>query len=220
MKISVQNEIEKTEGIRDYTYFLEYLKILGSVLFAISLTTPVLIIIVMDVDLEIAGKHQNLLEQLIWDKPILPYIAGFLILIIQWFKFVEVNHFLKTTNLKHILITFGFFFFLCLYPYFEMNIEFTSGNANSRAVFSGAWGLLGLFQYWQLTYAKNSGLLKPEMSAGRVKAMKREILADPLVAACCIGLSYTNLVIWIVGMVVLVPIMNYIMARISIKLGH
>ena len=114
MKVSLNKNAYPTEGIREFTFFLEYIKIMGMVLFAIGLTTPVLILIVMDVDLEIAGEHGSLMKQLIWDKPILPYIAGFIILIIQWFKFVEINHYLRTTNIKHILLTFGFFFILCL----------------------------------------------------------------------------------------------------------
>ena len=149
MKIKIKTPVPK-EGIREYSFFLEYIKIMGMVLFAISLTTPVLILIVTDLDIEVAGGHNSLVKQLIWDKPILPYIAGFIILVVQWFKFVEVNHHLKTTNLKHILITMGFFFFLCLYPFFEMNIEITSDQPHSRAIFSAAWGMLGIFQYWQL----------------------------------------------------------------------
>jgi len=189
------------------------------VLFAIGLTTPVLIIIVMDVDIEATGGHSSLIKQLIWDKPILPYIAGFIILIVQWFKFVEVHHHLKTTNLKHILITMGFFFFLSLYPFFEMNIEFTSGQPHARALFSAAWGMLGIFQFWQLQYAQSAGLIEDSMSENRINAAKREILADPAVALVCVGLSYTNLLVWIAGMIILVPVMNYIMGRISIKRG-
>ena len=219
MKIKIRREQPKVE-LRDYTFFLEYIKLMGMVLFGISLTTPVLALVLFDVDTEITGGHQSLVKQLIWDKPILPYVAGFIILMIQWFKFVEVNHYLKTTNLKHILITFGFFFFVCLYPYFEMNIEFTSDQPHSRAIFSIAWGLLGVFQYWQLAYAHKNNLLKSEMSQGRISALKREVLADPLVALLCIGLSYTNLWIWISGMILLVPLMNIAMARISIEKGH
>lgn len=219
MKIKL-GEKQPAVDIRDYSYFIEYIKLMGMVLFGISLTTPVLALVLFDVDTEIAGDHQNLVSQLIWDKPILPYVAGFLILMIQWFKFVEVNHYLKTTNLNHILITFGFFFFLCLYPYFEMNIEFTSDQPHSRAIFSVAWGLVGIFQYWQLAYADKSNLLKSEMSAGRIQAVKREVIADPIVAVICIGLSYTNLLIWITGMVLLVPLVNVLVARISIQQGH
>ena len=219
MKLSLVKKAPK-EGIRDHAFFLEYIKIMGMVLFAISLTTPVLILIVADLDVEVAGGHGSLIKQLIWDKPILPYIAGFIILIVQWFKFVEVNHHLKSTDLKHILITMGFFFFLCLYPFFEMNIELTSDQPHSRAVFSAAWGMLGIFQYWQLHYAHRSGLIEKSMSDNRIKSVKREVLADPAVALICIGLSYTNLIIWITGMIVLVPAMNYIMARISISKGH
>ncbi len=219
MKVTIDRHAVQ-ESIRDYTFFLEYIKILGMVLFAISLTTPVLGLVVFDVDSEVAGKQGALAQQLIWDKPILPYVAGFVILIIQWFKFVEVHHHLKTTNLKHILIVMAFFFVLCLYPFFEMNIEFTSDQPHSRAVFSFAWGLLGLFQYWQLHYAFQHGLLKNGLTKGRADAIKREVLADPLVALICIALSYTSLLIWIAGMIVLVPVMNVIMAKISIKKGH
>lgn len=219
MKIKFeQPQVEQAP--RQYDFFVDYLKIIGMVLFGIALTTPVLAIIIMDVDLKVAGQGKNLMTQLIWDKPILPYIAGFLILVIQWFKFVEVNNYLRTTNMKHVLITFGFFFFLCLYPFFEMNIEFTAGNPHSRAVFSAAWGLLGVFQYWQLAYANSANLIKEELTPDRIQVMKNEILADPAVAAVCVGLSYTNLIIWIAGMVVLVPVMNYAIARISIEKGH
>ena len=58
------------------------------------------------------------------------------------------------------------------------------------------------------------------MGENRIKSVKREVLADPAVALICVGLSYTNLIIWIAGMIVLVPAMNYIMARISIEKGH
>jgi len=216
MKISLRKNAPQEE-IVDYAYFLEYIKILGMVLFGISLTMPVIILIVMDVDIEISGGHSNLVKQLIWDKPILPYVAGFLILTIQWFKFVEVNHHMKTTNLKHILITFGFFFILSLYPFFEMNIEVTANQPHSRAIFSAAWGLLGLFQYWQLSYAHRSDLIDKNMSGKRIDAVKRQILAEPAVALACIGLSYTSFLVWIAGMVALLPVMNYIITRISIN---
>ena len=219
MKIALKKQGPTVE-ISDYAFFLEYLKIMGMVLFAISMTTPVMGLILFDVDTDIVQGKEALIKQLIWDKPILPYIAGFGILLIQWFKFTEVHHSLKTTDVKHILITFGFFFLLSLYPYFEINIEVTSDQPHSRAIFSAAWGLMGLFSYWQLAYAEKNQLLKPELSAGRISAIKREILGDPVVAVICIGLSYTNFLTWLIGMVVLVPVVNIIMARVSIEKGH
>ena len=219
VKVSISKSASG-EGIRDHSFFLEYLKLFGMLLFAISMTTPVLGLVIFDVDLEILKGEASLDDQLIWDKPILPYIAGFLILMIHWFKFVEVNASLKDTNLNHILINFGFFFVLCLYPYFEMNIEFTSDQANSRAVFTAAWGLLGIFSYWQLHYAQKHNLIKESLTIGRIRAIKREILADPIVAAICIGLAYVDFITWLVGMVVLVPLVNFIMGRISFKQGH
>ncbi len=190
------------------------------VLFAISLTTPVLGLVIFDVDMEVMKGDKSLMGQLIWDKPILPYVAGVIIQIIQWFKFVESHHALKSTDLKHILIVFCFFFILCLYPYFEMNIEFTSDQPHSRALFSIAWGLLGVFSFWQIAYAEKHKLLKPSMSKGRIGAIKREIVADPMVALICVGLSYVDFITWLVGMVLLVPVVNFVMARISISSGH
>ena len=219
MKIKIKKREPKVE-IRDATFFLDYLKIMGMMLFAISMTTPVIGLILFDFDTEITEGKETLIHQLIWDKPILPFIAGFGILLIQWFKFTEVHHSLKTTDIKHILITFGFFFLLSLYPYFEMNIEFTSDQPHSRAIFSVAWGLLGLFSYWQLDYARKNQLLKDEISDERVSAIKREILGDPVVALICIGLSYIGFFAWLIGMVVLVPVVNIIMARISIEKGQ
>ena len=219
MKITLKKPGSKIE-IRDSAFFLEYLKIMGMVLFAISMTTPVIGLILFDLDTEITEGKDTLIKQLIWDKPILPYIAGFGILLIQWFKFTEVHHSLKTTDAKHILITFGFFFLLSLYPYFEMNIEFTSDQPHSRAIFSGAWGLMGLFSYWQLAYAQKKQLLKKDLSIGRISSIKREILGDPVVAIICIGLSYIGFTTWLVGMMVLVPLVNIIMARISIESGQ
>ncbi|ANQ49851.2 hypothetical protein MY04_2479 [Flammeovirga sp. MY04] len=205
---------------RDHTYFLDYVKHLGMLLFAISMTTPVLGLIVFDVETEIVDGEKVIDSQLIWDKPFLPYVAGFLILVIHWFKFVEVHHSMKTTNLNQILITFGYFFLLCLYPYFEMNIEFTSDQPHSRAIFSAVWGLLGIFSYWKLHHAKKNDMLKEEMTDERIKVLSNEILADPVVAVACIGLSYINFFAWLVGMVALVPIANYILARTSIRAGH
>ena len=219
MKFTLKKS-EPTKEIRDMAFFLEYLKIMGMVLFAISMTTPVIGLILFDLDTEITEGKDTLIKQLIWDKPILPYIAGFGILLIQWFKFTEVHHSLKTTDAKHILITFGFFFLLALYPYLEMNIEFTSDQPHSRAIFTGAWGLMGLFSFWQLHYAHKNQLLKKDVSAARVSAIKREILGDPVVAVICIGLSYVGFITWLVGMVILVPLINFIMARISIDKGQ
>ena len=219
MKIKLRKPEPEAE-IRDMTYFLEYLKIMGMVLFAISLTTPVIGLILSDVDVDIVQGNEALLKQLIWDKPILPYIAGFGILLVHWFKFTEIHHSLKTTNINHILITFGFFFLLSLYPYLEINIEFTSGQDNSRAIFTGLWGMMGLFSFWQLDYAHKNQLLKQELSGDRISAIKREILGDPVVAVICVGLSYVNFLTWVIGMVVLIPVVNIIMARISIKKGH
>ena len=137
MKIKIKKREPKVE-IRDATFFLDYLKIMGMMLFAISMTTPVIGLILFDFDTEITEGKETLIHQLIWDKPILPFIAGFGILLIQWFKFTEVHHSLKTTDIKHILITFGFFFLLSLYPYFEMNIEFTSDQPHSRASYKSS----------------------------------------------------------------------------------
>lgn len=208
------------EHPREFTYFLDYIKIFGMLMFAISMTTPVLGLVMFDLETEIIDGDKAIDAQMIWDKPILPYIAGFLILVIHWFKFVEVHHAMKTTSLNQILITFGYFFLLCLYPYFEMNIEFTSDQPHSRAIFSGIWGLLGVFSYWKLHHAKKNGMLKDELSEGRIKVLSNEILADPVVAAACIGLSYVSFLVWLIGMVALVPIANYILARTSIKAGH
>ena len=219
MKIKIKKPGPKVE-IRDMSFFLEYLIIMGMVLFAISMTTPVIGLILFDLDTEITEGKETLIKQLIWDKPILPYIAGFGILLVQWFKFTEVHHSLKTTDAKHILITFGFFFLLALYPYFEMNIEFTSNQPHSRAIFSAGWGLMGLFSYWQLAYAQKNHLLKKDISGARVSAIKREILGDPVVAVICIGLSYIDIFTWLIGMVILVPVVNILMARISIDKGQ
>ncbi|MBB6462542.1 TMEM175 family protein [Flammeovirga kamogawensis] len=205
---------------RDHTYFLEYVRQLGMLLFAISMTTPVLGLVIFDVETEIVDGDKVMDTQMIWDKPFLPYVAGFLILVIHWFKFVEVHHSMKTTNLNQILITFGYFFLLCLYPYFEMNIEFTSDQPHSRAIFSGVWGLLGIFSYLKLHHAKKNGMLKDELTEGRIKVLSNEILADPVVAIACVGLSYVSFIAWLIGMVVLVPIANYVLARTSIKAGY
>ncbi len=211
---------EAGEGPRDYGFFLEYLKLFGMVLFAIGMTTPILSLVIFDVDTEIMRGNEALAEQPIWDKPILPYVAGFLILAIQWFKFVEVHHALETTDLRHLLIVFGFFFVLSLYPYFEMNIEFTADQPHSRAAFSVAWGLLGLFSFWQLHYAHQHQMIGSCVSENRIGALKRSILADPVVAAVCVGLSYVGFLPWIVGMVLLVPMVNHLMGRISAALAR
>ncbi len=215
-RVSIASKPELRQGIEDYTFFLDYLKILGMVLFAIGMTTPVLGLVVFDVDTQLMQGRDSLDEQLIWDKPILPYIAGFLILAIQWFKFVEVHHALRSTDLKHIIIVLCFFFVLCLYPWFEMNIEFTADQPHSRAWFSAAWGLLGVFSFWQLSYAHKHKMISSKLSENRIRSLKREILGDPVVAVICIGLSYVGFMTWIVGMVLLVPISNYVLARISI----
>lgn len=188
-------------------------------LFAISMTTPILGLVVFDVETEIVEGDKVIDAQLIWDKPFLPYVAGFVILMIHWFKFVEVHHSMKNINLNQILITFGFFFLLCLYPYFEMNIEFTSDQPDSRAIFSGVWGLLGIFSYWKLQHAKKNGMLKEELSEERIKVLSNEILADPVVALICVGLSYISFTVWLIGMIALVPIVNYVLARVSIRAG-
>lgn len=221
MKVELGKKVAKeAESIRDHSFFLEYLKLIGMMLFAISLTTPVLGLLIFDVDTEVLAGDNVLDGQMIWDKPILPYVAGFAILVIHWFKFVEVNHSLKDTDLNHIILNFVFFFVLCLYPYFEMNIEFTSDQPDSRAAFSVAWGLLGVFSYLQLRYAEKKGFLKEHLTAPRIGAIKREIIADPIVAIICVGLSYVSFMAWLGGMVVLVPVVNYLMARISIKSGN
>ncbi|WP_044207799.1 TMEM175 family protein [Flammeovirga sp. OC4] len=208
-----------SQKLRDYSYFLDYVKHLGMLLFAISMTTPILGLVVFDVETEIVEGDKVIDSQLIWDKPFLPYVAGFVILVIHWFKFVEVHHSMKNIDFNQVLITFGFFFLLCLYPYFEMNIEFTSDQPHSRAIFSAVWGLLGIFSFWKLHHAKNNGMLKDELSDERIKVLSNEILADPVVALVCVGLSYVSFTAWLVGMVVLVPIANYILTRISIKAG-
>ena len=221
MKVSLKkSESNEDSSIRDHSFFLEYLKLMGMMLFAISLTMPVMGLIIFDVDTEVIKGDETLDNQLIWDKPILPYVAGFVILIIHWFKFTEVNYSLKNTDLNHILLNFGFFFVLCLYPYFEMNIEFTSDQPDSRAIFSVAWGTLGVFSYLQIAYAQRKKFLKDHLSAARIKAIKREIIADPITAVICVGLSYVSFEAWVAGMVVLVPLVNFVMARLSIKTGH
>ncbi|MBD0400033.1 TMEM175 family protein [Flammeovirga sp. EKP202] len=209
----------RSPKLRDYSYFLDYIKHLGMLLFAISMTTPILGLVVFDVETEIVEGDKVIDAQLIWDKPFLPYVAGFVILMIHWFKFVEVHHSMKNINLNQILITFGFFFLLCLYPYFEMNIEFTSDQPDSRAIFSGVWGLLGIFSYWKLQHAKKNGMLKEELSEERIKVLSNEILADPVVALICVGLSYISFTVWLIGMIALVPIVNYVLARVSIRAG-
>lgn len=217
--MSKEEEIDESAR-RDHSFFLEYLKLIGMMLFAISMTTPILGLVIFDVDTEVLVGDANLDQQMIWDKPILPYVAGFVILLIHWFKFAEVNHSLKDTNVTHILLNFGFFFVLCLYPYFEMDIEFTSDQPHSRAMFSIAWGLLGVFSYLQVRYAHKMGFLKKNLTNARVGAIKREIIADPIVALICVGLSYISFEVWLVGMVVLVPVVNYVMSKISVQTGN
>lgn len=215
------NQIEIDESARrDHSFFLEYIKLIGMMLFALSMTAPILGLLIYDVDTEVLAGDAALDTQMIWDKPILPYVAGFIILVIHWFKFAEVNHSLRDTNVTHILLNFGFFFVLCLYPYFEMDIEFTSDQPHSRAMFSVAWGLLGVFSYLQVRYAHKMGFLKASLSNMRVGAIKREIIADPIVAGICVGLSYISFEVWLIGMVVLVPVVNYVMAKISVASGN
>ena len=220
MKLEINKDTQIEATIRDHSFFLEYLKVLGMVLFGISLTTPILGLVIFDVDTEATKGHTTMLKQLIWDKPILPYVAGFVILMVHWFKFAEINHSLKTTDLNHIFLNFGFFFVLCLYPYFEMNIEFTSEQPHSRAIFCIAWGLLGMFSFWQLNYAEKHHLFKNELATGRIAALKREILSEPIVAIACIVLAYVGFMAWLIGMILLIPLVNFLMARISIKSGH
>jgi len=95
------------------------------ILFGISMTTPVMALIIYDMDVAFIDGKKSLVGQSFLDKPILPYLAAFFILMIHWLKFTEINHSLKNTDSNHLLITFIYFFLLCLYPYFEMNIEFT-----------------------------------------------------------------------------------------------
>ena len=137
MKLAINKEKKVEATIRDHSFFLEYLKIIGMMLFAISMTTPVLGLVIFDIDTEVMVGNEQLDGQMIWDKPILPYIAGFIILVIHWFKFTEVNHSLKDTDINHILLNFAFFFILCLYPYFDAS--FAAGiTSNACNRFSNA----------------------------------------------------------------------------------
>lgn len=206
--------------IVDYHFFLDYLKFFSMILFGISMTTPVMALIMYDMDVAFIDGENSLVGQSFWDKPILPYLAAFFILMIHWLKFTEINHSLKNTDSNHLLITFIYFFLLCLYPYFEMNIEFTSRDAESRALFTAAWGLMGVFAYWNLHYAFKNNLVKKKFNINRVNALKREILADPIVAIICIPLAFVSLEIWIIAMIVFIPVTNIIMFRISKKRRH
>lgn len=206
--------------IVDYHFFLDYIKVFSMILFAISMTTPVLALIIYDMDVAFLEGRETLVEQSFWEKPILPYLASFFILMIHWLKFTEINHSLVNTNSTHLLITFVYFFMLCLYPYFEMNIEFTSGEASSRALFTGAWGMLGVFAYWNLFYAEKHKLIKKDFSKKRITALRREIIADPIIACVCIPIAWLGFLPWLISMVVLIPLTNILMIRISKKLGH
>ncbi|MBB3700551.1 hypothetical protein KMW28_20485 [Flammeovirga yaeyamensis] len=204
---------------QDLSFYLDYITNLGMLLFAISLTTPILGLVIFDVETEIIDGEEVIENQMFWDKPILPYICGFIILMIHWFKFVEISHYMKNTNLNQMLITFGYFFLLCLYPYLEMNIEFTSDQPHSRAVFSAVWGGLGIFSFWRLHHAKKNEMLKEVLSENRLKVLSNEILADPIAAIFCIILSYFGFNIWLIGMIAFVPLANYLLGKTKIKAG-
>ena len=211
---------EARHKIVDYHFFIEYIKVFSMILFGISMTTPVLALIMYDMDVAFLKGTETLVDQSFWDKPILPYLAAFFILMIHWLKFTEINHSLKNTDSNHLIITFIYFFLLCLYPYFEMNIEFTSGEASTRAIFTGAWGLMGVFAYLNLYYADKKNLIKEDFNKYRVTALKREIIVDPIIAAICIPIAWAGFLPWLVSMVVLIPLVNFLMIRVSKKLGH
>jgi len=80
--------------------------------------------------------------------------------------------------------------------------------------------MMGVFAYWNLHYAYKNNLVKKQFHINRVNALKREILADPIVAIICIPLAFVSLEIWIIAMVVLIPVTNVIMFRISKKRRH
>lgn len=210
----------KQHKIVDYHFFLDYLKFFSMILFGISMTTPVMALIIYDMDVAFIKGRDILEHQSFWDKPILPYLTAFFILMIHWLKFTEINHSLKNTDSNHLIITFIYFFLLCLYPYFEMNIEFTADDPGSRAIFTGAWGAMGIFAYLNLYYADNKGLIREDFNRLRVSALKREILADPIVAAICVPLAWVGFQTWLIAMIVLIPATNIIMFRISKSRNH
>lgn len=206
--------------IVDYKFFIDYIKIFSMILFGVSMTTPVIALIIFDMDIGFFDGKEALSEQSIFDKPILPYFASFFILMIHWLKFTEINYSLQNTDSNHLIIIFIYFFVLCLYPYFEMNLEFTSDKIMSRVTFTSAWGLLGVLAYLNLFYADKKGLIKENFSKFRIKALKREIGADPIIAAICIPLAWLGFTTWLIGMIVLIPIVNIAMFRISKYRNH
>ncbi len=210
----------KPHKIVDYQFFLDYLKFFSMILFGISMTTPVMALIMFDMDVAFIKGREILEHQSFLDKPFLPYLTAFFILMIHWLKFTEINHSLKNTDSNHLIITFIYFFLLCLYPYFEMNIEFTSDDPVSRVLFTAAWGAMGVFAYLNLFYADKNDLIRDDFHPLRIAALKREIIVDPIVAAVCIPLSWVGFQTWLIAMVVLIPATNIIMFRISKSRNH
>lgn len=211
----ISGEEEPGSELSDYHFYLDYLKFFSMVLFGISMTTPVLMLIIFDLDVAFFEGKKELLEESFWDKPILPYVASFFILSIHWLKYTEINNSLRSTDSRHVFINFIYFFLLCLYPYFEISMEYASESIPARVNFSIAWGLLGAFSYLNLFYADKNNLVKKNLHRNRIRSLKRSLFVEPLSAIICIPIAYLGFVEWLVAMIVLLPVNNVLVQIFS-----
>ena len=154
-----------------------------------------------------------------WQKPILPYVAGFVILVVHWWKYMELHFYLERARLAHFILHFAYLFFVCLYPFAEMDIEFASGSASSRLVFTILWGMLGVLAFWILKDADRNDHLSDAISRGRIDTVGRELLIEPAVAVLCVPLAFASFYVWLTAMVILVVAFNLIAIQLTKKPG-
>jgi uncharacterized membrane protein len=192
----------------DFKDFHIKLKSLANILFAFALVLPVFGMVVYGIDVEVSRLSGVLGEISLLQMPILPYIAGFFIIGVQWAKYFQLHQKLEEIDTTLLYTNFIYLFFLCLYPFSEMNIEFTSGNSISRMVFSLHWGLLGLLLYLMISQSQKKNYFVKGFEINDIQNLKREILIDPIVALITVPLAYFGFWYWIVAMIVLVPVLN------------
>jgi uncharacterized membrane protein len=192
----------------DYKDYHTKLKGLANILFAFALVLPVFGMIVYGIDVEVSRLSGVLGEISLLQMPILPYIAGFFIIGVQWAKYFQFHQLLEEIDITLLYINFIYLFFLCLYPFSEMNIEFTSGNSISRMVFSLHWGVLGLLLYFMISQSHKKKYFVKDFKINDIQNLKREILIDPIIALITVPLAYFGFWYWIITMIALVPLLN------------
>ena len=171
----------------DSDFYLENLRVLANILFALCMFASVLKIEFTPADL----SEQSLIDLLARNSnSIFSFVVAFAFLAMYWVKFIAKLHYIRKTNSILLGLLLMYLAVLCLYPFAENLLGNNPGNLVAQITFSGLWATIGMLAFLDWWYAARAQLIDPSLPETTSRRLFYELFPEPVFALLSIPFAF------------------------------